>query len=76
MCFPGSRSEAGWPLPTLGPRQNGGSAIRHRIGRHWRNEIAPLIREYVYAPLMSALPPKADFKHGTDPHAGRWIACY
>jgi hypothetical protein len=60
MCFPGSRSETGWPLPTLGPRQNGGSAIRHRIGRHWRNEIAPLIREYVYAPLMSALPPKAD----------------
>jgi hypothetical protein len=45
-------------VPTRAARRRFGWAIRRRIGLHWRNEIAPLIREYVYAPLMSALPPK------------------
>jgi hypothetical protein len=35
-------------------------AIRRRIGLHWRNERVPLVREYFYPLLMSALPPKAD----------------
>jgi hypothetical protein len=36
------------------------SPLTRQIDPHWRSEIALLVREYVYAPLMCALPPKAD----------------
>jgi hypothetical protein len=41
-------------------RHDAGLAIRRSIDRHWRSERVPLVREYFYPPLMSALPPLVD----------------
>jgi arylsulfatase A-like enzyme len=47
------------------PKRKNILAIRHHIDRHWRNERVPLVREYFYPLLMSALPPKADMCDAT-----------
>jgi len=41
-------------------KHSAGSAIHRQVDPHWHNEFAPLVREYFYPLLMSALPPKAD----------------